>query len=469
MPATPVATSPPESAAKARDAETPRGPDATSHREHPGAAGAASPRAAVTAEPPTGSLDVVSQPPGASVYLDDELIGTTDPEWGRLARSAVPAGRHRVRLALAGHGDVVEEVEVGAKRADGAPPPPDVVHRARRSTAGSCSSAVAVVLLGVTAWALRRPSAARPRGHHGARPPGRRFRAHAGAQHAAGFGQSRRASRRRRPRVLRRVPAARAARPRRHGLGLSRPSGGARSTRSSGRCPRSSKSRSSWSASCARRRSAARSTTRTSSASWSAARSAGVPFFTMELVPGETLQALLQRVRALEPRPATQVVVQVAEALDYAHLKGVVHRDLKPSNVMVLPDGTVKVMDYGIARARRFEGLTVTGRLPGQPRIRGPGGHRGPRHRRAQRPLLARRHLLRDAHRPPALRRRHALRDPPQAPHRGPAAAVAAPSRRARGAGAHRAAPARARRRSERYAAAEDLVLDLRDFLNRAA
>jgi serine/threonine protein kinase len=60
-------------------------------------------------------------------------------------------------------------------------------------------------------------------------------------------------------------------------------------------------------------------------------------------------------------------VAQVAEALDYAHLKGVVHRDLKPSNIMILRDGIVKVMDYGIARARRFEGLTVTGAFLGTP------------------------------------------------------------------------------------------------------
>ena len=52
---------------------------------------------------PAAPLEIVSQPPGASVYLDDELIGTTDPEWGRLVRSGMPPGRHRLRLALPGH------------------------------------------------------------------------------------------------------------------------------------------------------------------------------------------------------------------------------------------------------------------------------------------------------------------------------------------------------------------------------
>ncbi len=57
----------------------------------------------------------------------------------------------------------------------------------------------------------------------------------------------------------------------------------------------------------------------------------------------------------------------MAEALDFAHSKGVVHRDLKPSNIMLLPDGVAKVMDFGIARARRFDGLTATGAFMGTP------------------------------------------------------------------------------------------------------
>ena len=98
----------------------------------------------------------------------------------------------------------------------------------------------------------------------------------------------------------------------------------------------------------------------------------GTPYFTMELVRGRTLQALIRERGALEPKQAAKVVSQVAEALDYAHLKGVIHRDLKPSNIMILDDGAVKVMDYGIARARRFDGLTLTGMFLGTPEYAAP-------------------------------------------------------------------------------------------------
>jgi serine/threonine-protein kinase len=92
-----------------------------------------------------------------------------------------------------------------------------------------------------------------------------------------------------------------------------------------------------------------------------------VPFFTMELLEGETLQAFIRHRGPADPHAAASMMAQVAEALDFAHSKGVVHRDLKPSNVMRLPDGVAKVMDFGIARSRRFEGLTTTGAFVGTP------------------------------------------------------------------------------------------------------
>ena len=91
------------------------------------------------------------------------------------------------------------------------------------------------------------------------------------------------------------------------------------------------------------------------------------PYFTMELVPGETLAARLDRDGRLDLAQAARLTAQVAEALDYAHSKGVVHRDLKPANIMIEPAGTVKVMDYGIARAQQMQELTTTRAFLGTP------------------------------------------------------------------------------------------------------
>jgi tetratricopeptide (TPR) repeat protein len=76
------------------------------------------------------------------------------------------------------------------------------------------------------------------------------------------------------------------------------------------------------------------------------------PFFTMKLVKGKTLAALLgERADPSADRPRfLAVVLQVAQALAYAHAKGVIHRDLKPANIMVGAFGEVQVMDWGLAK-----------------------------------------------------------------------------------------------------------------------
>jgi beta-lactam-binding protein with PASTA domain/tRNA A-37 threonylcarbamoyl transferase component Bud32 len=88
-------------------------------------------------------------------------------------------------------------------------------------------------------------------------------------------------------------------------------------------------------------------------------------FIVMEYIDGRPLSNLL---RADGPMPADQaaaVGAEVAAALGYAHRQGVIHRDVKPGNVLIANDGTVKVADFGIARAKADESLTQTGAVMG--------------------------------------------------------------------------------------------------------
>jgi len=73
-------------------------------------------------------------------------------------------------------------------------------------------------------------------------------------------------------------------------------------------------------------------------------------FLVMELVPGETLAERIKR-GAIPVEDALEFARQIAEALEVAHENGIVHRDLKPANIKITPDGKVKVLDFGIAKA----------------------------------------------------------------------------------------------------------------------
>ena len=84
------------------------------------------------------------------------------------------------------------------------------------------------------------------------------------------------------------------------------------------------------------------------------------PFIVMEYVEGRTLRDIIKAEGRLPVRRAMEIVADVCAALDFSHRNGIIHRDIKPANVMITPQGAVKVMDFGIARAVADNSATVT-------------------------------------------------------------------------------------------------------------
>ena len=91
----------------------------------------------------------------------------------------------------------------------------------------------------------------------------------------------------------------------------------------------------------------------------------GSAYLVMELVPGEALSSIIEREKILPSSRVLSIVAQTASALHAAHQAGLVHRDIKPGNLLITPDGSVKITDFGIARLADQVPLTATGQVMG--------------------------------------------------------------------------------------------------------
>jgi serine/threonine-protein kinase len=100
-------------------------------------------------------------------------------------------------------------------------------------------------------------------------------------------------------------------------------------------------------------------------------REGDTAFLAMELLEGVDLRDLIGNA-SLSPSQSLTIAASVAEGLAVAHEHGIVHRDVKPGNIMVLPDGRVKIMDFGIARPLEPTVKTQTGLLLGSPQYMSP-------------------------------------------------------------------------------------------------
>src|SRR5688572_4948580 len=97
----------------------------------------------------------------------------------------------------------------------------------------------------------------------------------------------------------------------------------------------------------------------------------GPSYLVMEFLDGKSLAALLKGGVSFSVQRVCSLVLQVADAIDYAHKHGIVHRDVKPANIMLTDDGSLKVMDFGVARLDTST-LTVVGAVVGSVRYMAP-------------------------------------------------------------------------------------------------
>ena len=103
----------------------------------------------------------------------------------------------------------------------------------------------------------------------------------------------------------------------------------------------------------------------------------GLAFIAMQFVNGPTVEAVLDgpenvKAKPIAPDQIFRILRQTAAALDFAHAKGIVHRDIKPANIMIDEDGTVRIADFGIAKASASGNLTGSGTILGTPNYMSP-------------------------------------------------------------------------------------------------
>lgn len=102
-----------------------------------------------------------------------------------------------------------------------------------------------------------------------------------------------------------------------------------------------------------------------------------IQYIVMEYIDGITLKEYIESQKTIRWKDALHFAEQVLQALQHAHDKGIVHRDIKPQNIILLPDGTIKVTDFGIARFSRSEHRTMTDKAIGSVHYISPEQARG--------------------------------------------------------------------------------------------
>jgi len=95
-------------------------------------------------------------------------------------------------------------------------------------------------------------------------------------------------------------------------------------------------------------------------------------FIVMEYLEGENLRQRSDRDGTIPPEEACQITMQILDGLAHAHSKGIIHRDIKPENIHLLPNGLVKITDFGIARIKHEPNITMDGQIFGTPSYMSP-------------------------------------------------------------------------------------------------